>query len=141
MSSVMESKVRIQREDFSGALHNYQRAYRYDDTAIGALSEIVALAFQLKRSAEAARYAVIAAERHPQDPALLRQLAMYLSRRYTEASLADIGRALNRDHPAVSNAIRKIERQLLENVRLRYQVEAIIGRLAELGYQPLHGRS
>jgi chromosomal replication initiator protein len=63
---------------------------------------------------------------------------MYLCRRYTDASLADIGRLLNRDHPSVANAIRKIERQLLENVRLRYQVEALIRRLEELGHRPLH---
>jgi len=43
-----------------------------------------------------------------------RQLAMYLSRRYTDASLAEIGRLLGRDHPAVRNAISKLERAILE---------------------------
>ncbi len=65
-----------------------------------------------------------------------RQLAMYLCRRFTDASLADIGRALNRDHPSVSNSIRKVERDLLEKVQVRYQVEALIDRLDELGYSP-----
>jgi len=80
----------------------------------------------------------LASRSRRRDVLLPRQLSMYLCRRYTDASLADIGRLLNRDHPSVANAIRKIERQLLENVRLRYQVEAVIRRLDELGYLPLH---
>jgi len=61
-----------------------------------------------------------------------RQLAMYLSRKYTDASLAEIGRLLARDHPAVRNAISKIERAILEKVPLRYQVESLCERLDEL---------
>ena len=60
-----------------------------------------------------------------------RQLAMYLCHRYSEASLAEIGRALGRDHPAVSNAIRRIEREILERAPLRYQVEALCDRLRD----------
>ncbi len=82
--------------------------------------------------------ASLASRSRRRDILLPRQLSMYLCRRYTDASLADIGRLLNRDHPAVANAVRKIERQLLENVRLRYQVEALISRLDELGHRPLH---
>jgi chromosomal replication initiator protein len=80
----------------------------------------------------------LASRSRRRDVLVPRQLSMYLCRRYTDASLADIGRLLNRDHPSVANAIRKIERQLLENVRLRYQVEAVIARLDELGHRPLH---
>ena len=82
--------------------------------------------------------AALASRSRRRDVLVPRQLAMYLCRRYTEASLADIGRELNRDHPSVANAIRKIERQLLENVRLRYQAEALIARLGELGHRPVH---
>ena len=82
--------------------------------------------------------AALASRSRRRDVLVPRQIAMYLCRRFTDASLADVGRALNRDHPAVANAIRKIERNLLENVRLRYQVEALIARLRELGYRPLH---
>lgn len=82
--------------------------------------------------------AALASRSRRRDVLIPRQLAMYLCRRYTEASLADIGKALNRDHPSVANAIRKIERQLLENVRLRYQAEALIARLSDLGHRPLH---
>jgi chromosomal replication initiator protein len=58
-----------------------------------------------------------------------RQLAMYLCRRYTDASLADIGCAFGRDHPSVRNAISKIERAILEKAPLRYQVEALVEKL------------
>ena len=58
-----------------------------------------------------------------------RQLAMYLCRQYTNASLSEIGRALGRDHPAVANALRAIERALLERAPLRYQVEELSARL------------
>jgi chromosomal replication initiator protein len=58
-----------------------------------------------------------------------RQLAMYLCRRFTEASLTEIGRALNRDHPSVRNAVDVVERAILERAPLRYQVEELASRL------------
>jgi chromosomal replication initiator protein len=61
-----------------------------------------------------------------------RQLAMYLARRYTTAPLQQIGEALGRDHPAVSHALSKIGRQILERAPLRYQVEALSARLDAL---------
>jgi chromosomal replication initiator protein len=61
-----------------------------------------------------------------------RQLAMYLSHRYTDASLTEIGRVLGRDHPAVKNAILRIERAMLERAPMRYQVESLCERLDEL---------
>jgi chromosomal replication initiator protein len=63
---------------------------------------------------------------------LPRQLAMYLCRRYTDAPVGEIGQALGRDHPAVRNAIEKIERGILERPPLRYQVEALGERLDAL---------
>jgi chromosomal replication initiator protein len=60
---------------------------------------------------------------------LPRQLAMFLSRRYTDASLAEIGRALGRNHPAVRNAIQVVERAILERAPLRYQVEELASRI------------
>jgi chromosomal replication initiator protein len=73
--------------------------------------------------------AALASRSRRRDVLVPRQLAMYLCRRYTEASLQQIGEALGRDHPAVSHAIRTVERQMLENVPLRYQVEALVERL------------
>jgi len=58
-----------------------------------------------------------------------RQLAMYLCRQYTSASLSEIGRALGRDHPAVANALRVVERAFLERAPLRYQLEELAARL------------
>jgi tetratricopeptide (TPR) repeat protein len=72
-------RMLLQRERYAEALARYQRAYRYDPSAVSILREIVPLAFELKRPAEAARYAVIAAEKDPQDPLLLQQLAIYLT--------------------------------------------------------------
>lgn len=62
----------------------------------------------------------------------LRQLAMYLCRRYTDASLGEIGAALGRKHPAVKNAVEAIERTILRSVPIRLQVEALVERLEEL---------
>jgi chromosomal replication initiator protein len=63
---------------------------------------------------------------------LPRQLAMYLCRRYTDASVGEIGQALGRDQPAVRNALRKIERGILEQPPLRYQAESLGERLDAL---------
>jgi chromosomal replication initiator protein len=63
------------------------------------------------------------------DVLLPRQLAMCLAHRYTNASLSAIGAALGRDHSAAANAVRKIERRILESAPLRYQVEALCARL------------
>jgi chromosomal replication initiator protein len=60
---------------------------------------------------------------------LPRQLAMYLCRRYTDASLSEIGRVFGRNHPAVGNAIQRVERAILERAPLRYQVEELAARL------------
>ncbi len=64
-----------------------------------------------------------------------RQLAMYLCRRYTDAPLTTIARAFGREHPAVSNAIRVVERRILERAPIRYQVEALSARLDALRSQ------
>jgi tetratricopeptide (TPR) repeat protein len=74
----LKGRLNFQREDLPGALRCYQRAYRYDPTAVSVLREIVPLAFELQRNAEAARYAVIMAEQAPRDPVLLRRLAQHL---------------------------------------------------------------
>jgi len=75
--------------------------------------------------------AALASRSRRRDVLRPRQLAMYLCRRYTDASLARIGRAFDRDHPAVSHAVATIERQILERAPLRYQVEALATRLEE----------
>ncbi|MCA9506568.1 MAG: hypothetical protein KC616_26010, partial [Myxococcales bacterium] len=71
----------------------------------------------------------LASRSRRRDVLVPRQLAMYLAHRYTDASLTEIGRGLGRDHPAVRNAITRIERLCLENAPMRYQVEALSERI------------
>jgi chromosomal replication initiator protein len=78
------------------------------------------------------RREVLASRSRRRDVLLPRQLGMYLCRRFTDAALAEIARAFGRDHPAVSNAVRSVERAILERAPLRYQVEALSARLERL---------
>ena len=71
----------------------------------------------------------LASRSRRRDVLVPRQLAMYLAHRYTDASFAEIGRGLGRDHPSVRNAITRVERLVLENAPLRYQVEALSERI------------
>jgi chromosomal replication initiator protein len=71
----------------------------------------------------------LASRSRRRDVLVPRQLAMYLCRRYTDASLSEIGAAFGRDHPAVSNAVRVVEQRMLERAPVRYQVEALCERL------------
>ncbi len=72
-------RVAEQKQDYPLSLKRYERAFRFDPQAVAALREIVPLAFNLDRQAEAVRYALIMAEREPTDPVLLRRLAIYLT--------------------------------------------------------------
>jgi chromosomal replication initiator protein len=74
----------------------------------------------------------LASKSRRRDVLLPRQLAMYLCRRYTDEPLAAIGRLFGRDHPAVSNAIKVVERGILERAPLRYQMEEVAARLERL---------
>jgi chromosomal replication initiator protein len=59
-----------------------------------------------------------------------RQIAMYLARSYTDASLAEIGRAFSRDHTSVMYAIDVVERRIVEKPQLRYELEALAQRVS-----------
>jgi chromosomal replication initiator protein len=74
----------------------------------------------------------LAARSRRRDALLPRQLAMYLCRRYTQAPLAEIAAQFGRDHPAVANAVKVVERRMLERAPLRYQVEELAARLDRL---------
>ena len=65
--------------DYPGALRMYQRAFRFDESSVTVLREIVPLAFSLNRADEALRYAVKLAEKDSSDAALLRRLAGVLA--------------------------------------------------------------
>ena len=74
----------------------------------------------------------LAARSRRKDVLIPRQLAMYFCRRYTGLPLVEIARAFDRDHPAVSNAVKVVERRILERAPLRYQVEELSARLDRL---------
>jgi chromosomal replication initiator protein len=59
-----------------------------------------------------------------------RQLAMYLCRRYTDASLQEIGQLFRRDRSSVRHAIDRVEQLVLERPQLRYELEALAARLS-----------
>ena len=58
-----------------------------------------------------------------------RQIAMYLSRKYTEMPLVDIGKAFNRDHSTVVHSIRVITDKRIRNTSIRRQVEFLEDKL------------
>lgn len=58
-----------------------------------------------------------------------RQVIMYLSRKYTDQSLADIGRILNRDHSTVVHSVRVITEKMARNASVRGQVNFLAEKL------------
>jgi tetratricopeptide (TPR) repeat protein len=89
-SMFTHGRLLYQREKFSEALRRYERAYRYDPEAVAILGEIVSLAFEVEHNEEAARYAVLAAEKDPKDALLLRRLAMHLTEQEEYARAAKL---------------------------------------------------
>jgi tetratricopeptide (TPR) repeat protein len=77
-----QGRLLLRRDDRAGALRHFERAWRYNPQAVSLLPRIVFVAHQLKRSDEAARYALLAAEQTELNAPLLRQLAMQLSARH-----------------------------------------------------------
>jgi len=58
-----------------------------------------------------------------------RQIAMYLTRKYTTESLADIGSLYNRDHSTVLHAIKVITRDMSRKTSTRKQLEILCKKL------------
>lgn len=58
-----------------------------------------------------------------------RQIGMYLTRKYTRESLADIGGLYNRDHSTVLYAIKAVSREISQNGGVRQQVEMLADKL------------
>jgi len=87
--------------------------------------EAVAAAF--KTSA-----ASLASRTRRRDVLVPRQIAMYLCMRYSDESMQRIGQLFGRNHTAVANSVRAVERGLLERAPLRYKVEALVARLDAL---------
>ena len=58
-----------------------------------------------------------------------RQVGMYLTRKYTDKSLADIGSLYNRDHSTVLYAIKTITKDMSQQTTVREQVELLCNKL------------
>lgn len=58
-----------------------------------------------------------------------RQIAMFLCRRFTDASLQEIADLFDRDHSTVSYAIEVVENRTLTKPQLRYELQEIATRL------------
>ncbi len=61
-----------------------------------------------------------------------RQVAMFLARKYTEESLADIGRVFNRDHSTVLHAIKVVSSQVVRNSSVSAQLEILGNKVKQL---------
>ncbi|MCK4667845.1 chromosomal replication initiator protein DnaA, partial [Candidatus Dependentiae bacterium] len=76
------------------------------------------------------RVADLKAKKRTQSIALPRQIAMYLTRELTDASLPEIGELFGgRDHTTVIHAYKKIQRLIESNDPIRYQIQNIISEL------------
>ena len=58
-----------------------------------------------------------------------RQVAMFLTRKYTEESLADIGSLYNRDHSTVLYAIKVITRDMVRKTSIKEQMKMLCAKL------------
>jgi chromosomal replication initiator protein len=61
-----------------------------------------------------------------------RQIAMYLSRKYTEDSLADIGKAFNRDHSTVLHSIKVVTNKLVRDTSVNAQLQILSDKVKQL---------
>lgn len=92
-----QGRLWLQRGRSDLALRHYQRAWRYWPARIEWLTEIVHLAGQLESYEEAIRYAVLAAEQHPESVQFATHLAAILSEQgQSERALRLLERASQR---------------------------------------------
>ncbi|SDO47717.1 chromosomal replication initiator protein DnaA [Desulforhopalus singaporensis] len=61
-----------------------------------------------------------------------RQIAMYLSRKHTEDSLADIGKLFNRDHSTVLHSIKVVTNKLIRDTSVNAQLEILDDKVKQL---------
>ncbi len=74
-----QARLYLQRQNDPMALRHFQRAWRFNQQRVALLDQVVALASKLGRNEEAARYAILSAERRPRNPQLLLQLGALLA--------------------------------------------------------------
>jgi chromosomal replication initiator protein len=61
-----------------------------------------------------------------------RQVAMFLARKYTDQSLADIGRVFNRDHSTVLHSIKVVSDMQLRDASVSAQLELLSNKVKQL---------
>ncbi len=61
-----------------------------------------------------------------------RQVAMYLGRKHTSESLADIGQAFNRNHATVLHAVKVVSNLCLHDTSVRRQMEILDRKMSQL---------
>ena len=86
------------------------------------------------------RAEALAARTRRRDVLWPRQLAMALCLRHTDSGAGEIGGMFGREHTAVRNAARVVERRILERARERYQVEELSARIDALREQASQDR-
>ena len=76
------------------------------------------------------RMADMTSKRRPENIAFPRQIAMYLCRKLTAASLPEIGNAFGgRDHTTVIHAINKIEKKIKTEQDFSVTIESLIQQI------------
>jgi tetratricopeptide (TPR) repeat protein len=100
-------RLLLQRGEQHTALSRFERALRYDTDSVSIAREIISLASRLGRHGEATRYAVLAAEQHPDQFPMLSQLGTLLIRQgETERAIRFLERALALEMADAKNASR-----------------------------------
>lgn len=97
------ARALLRRDQIAVALRRFQRAYRYDPTAVDLMREVIPLAAKLNRAEEVGRYAVLAAEQPGSDPATLIRLGALLTEQQDWRGAERLYRgvaAARRDQPA-----------------------------------------
>ena len=61
-----------------------------------------------------------------------RQVAMYLSRKHTQESLADIGRVFNRDHATVLHSIKVVSERAMRDHSVSAQLDLLNRKMEQL---------
>ena len=78
------------------------------------------------------RLADMTSKRRPANIAVPRMIAMYLSRRFTSRSLAEIGDAFGgRDHGTVIHAHKTIDSRIKADPKLQQQIEQLVQKLGQ----------
>lgn len=99
-------------------------------TSLGRVLQVVAAHYRLSVSDLASR-------KRTKAIATARQMAMYVARELSDASLAQIGSALNRDHSTVAHGCTRIAEQIAHDSALSADFEAIratlTGKVAQSG--------